>query len=222
MLKFYSWDLRSTWTPIRYQNVRPSFPVNFCRRQPGFYGGEHTLSRYPLFWFSSLSSQSPLYDFRLNFVIVSSACRYRILFWGLALRSTWNPIQCQNVRPSFPANSYRRQPVLYEGGRTLSRYPLSWFSMFSSLQLLIFVIYFILWTGCDFFSYRDCRQCFSSGSISKRIPQVSGKDLNALAGAVPTRMNTVLLSTFLDNQSPFLSCIVQNPFYTAVCSKIAS
>jgi hypothetical protein len=49
----------------------------------------------------------------------------------------------------------------------------------------------------------------SSGSISKRTPQVSGKDLKALAGAVPTRMNTVLLSTFLDNQSPFLSCIVQ-------------
>lgn len=93
------------------------------------------------------------------------------------------------------------------------------FHRYNSLYLLFILI---LWTHCHFLSYRDCRQCFSSGSISKRIPQVSGKDLNALAGAVPTRMNTVLLLTFLDNQRPFLSCIVQNPFYTTVCFKIAS
>jgi len=92
--------------------------------------------------------------------------------------------------------------------------------MFSLLQLLMFVVYFNILGALPFFSYRNCRQYFSSGSISKRIPQVSGKDLKAQAGAVPTRMNTVLLSTFLDNQSPFFSCIVQNPFCPAVCFKI--
>jgi hypothetical protein len=44
------------------------------------------------------------------------------------------------------------------------------------------------------------------------MPQVSGKLLKVLAGDEPTRTNTVLLSTFLENQSPFVSFIIENPF----------
>ena len=60
--------------------------------------------------------------------------------------------------------------------------------------------------------YIDCRQFLSSVSISKRTPQDSGSVLKALAGAVPTRTNTFLLSILFENQSPFLPFMMNQSF----------
>lgn len=67
--------------------------------------------------------------------------------------------------------------------------------------------------------YKDCRQHLRPDSISKRTPQISGSDLKVLAGTVSVRTNTVLLSTFLDNQSPLLFFpIVVIPFRLLIVS----
>lgn len=148
-------------------------------------------------------------------MIAGFGCRDRDL-----ISTAW--ARYRNGRPRVPVRFCRHWPVFYEGERTLSRYPLSLFSMLSLLQLLMFLRFYcfldvLLVTIAIKLSssqepYIDCRQDLSSGSISKRTPQVSGRLLKVLAGDVPTRTKTVLLSTFLDNQSPFLFCIVIIPF----------